>query len=74
MLYDKVIVTTPLPKERRISRRQALKYVGGGAYGLAALFYGLDRKKSLAFLNKDALSRCIGCGSCELIFLFALLT
>ena len=54
MLYDKVIVTTPLPKERRISRRQALKYVGGGANGLAALFYGLDRKKSLAFLNKDA--------------------
>lgn len=45
---------TPEQKGKKISRRQALKYVGGGALGLAALFYGLDRTERLAFLDKDA--------------------
>jgi len=42
------------PKGEKISRRQVLKYAGGGAVGLAALLYGLDRSQLLAFLDKDA--------------------
>ncbi|WP_196602682.1 aldo/keto reductase [Pectinatus frisingensis] len=39
---------------RKVSRRQALKYIGGGTVGLAAVLYGLDRTGRLAFLDKDA--------------------
>lgn len=39
---------------RRIGRRQALKYIGGGILGLAGLAYGLRRNDLLAFLNRDA--------------------
>jgi len=49
-------MTEQTPKEsgKNVNRRQALKYMGGGALGLAALMYGLDRKQRLAFLDKDA--------------------
>lgn len=39
---------------RKVSRRQALKYIGGGTVGLAAVLYGLDRTGRLAFLDRDA--------------------
>lgn len=48
---------TPGSEEKNISRRQVLKYMGGGALGLAALLYGLDRSGRLAFLDKDAENR-----------------
>ena len=39
---------------KKISRRQALKYLGGGAVGLAAMVYGLNRTQRLAFLDQYA--------------------
>ena len=38
---------------KKVSRRQALKYLGGGAVGLAAMVYGLNRAERLAFLDQD---------------------
>lgn len=37
-----------------INRRQALKYIGGGALGLAGLAYGMNRNDLLVLLNRDA--------------------
>ena len=37
-----------------ISRRQAIKYIGGGILGIAGLTYGLKRSDLLAFLQRDA--------------------
>ena len=40
--------------DKKINRRQALKYIGGGVAGLLAAAYGLNRAGFLAFLADDA--------------------
>ena len=40
--------------DKKINRRQALNYIGGGVVGLLAAAYGLNRAGFLAFLADDA--------------------
>ena len=40
--------------EKKITRRQALKYAGAGAVGLVGAYYGLTRSGLIAFLDDDA--------------------
>ncbi|MCL2026093.1 MAG: aldo/keto reductase [Leptospirales bacterium] len=40
--------------EKKITRRQAIKYAGVGAAGLVGAYYGLSRSGLIAFLDDDA--------------------